>query len=610
MKVRFCLCILLAMCFSCAVMSQEKHSSIDSCVNVAEQFEAESDLYNAALCYSEAVKIARAESNMERLPELLLSYGLVLNYLGDYSEALVYLEEAESLLPPDDNSMRGRIMSAYGSIYLFMGKLDESLLYYNKALSFAKEIGSDLGTSISLSNVGCVYEEKKEYDKAIEMFNQSLEIQDVLHDSATICNTYYNVALCYYLMENYSDAELYFARSRSIAEAINDVEITAMSLQGLAKIASHNGKIEEAESLFDLSEKLASDNLYRQVLLNVYKEKRDFYESHGRYREAYDCIKKYSELSDSLFSDDMTNRLNAQRVKYDLRDKELQIEAQEKTIEQQGIIRVVLIVALVLLLVVVVLIFRIWRIQRIRNNELVDINNTKDRFISIVSHDLKNPAIAQRNALQAMCDNYDNLDSATVKDCCAQILKSSDEQVKLIFDLLNWSQMEIGRMPYIPVKLNVSELVRNVISFNKINADSKGIRLVADVPESYIAFADRNMIETVLRNLLSNAIKFSYENSEINVSVEDVGQQYKVTVADSGVGISPERIAKIFAVGARKSTVGTNGETGNGLGLVVCDQMVRKNGGTISVESEPGKFTKFYFTIGKADAEAAENSNS
>ena len=116
------------------------------------------------------------------------------------------------------------------------------------------------------------------------------------------------------------------------------------------------------------------------------------------------------------------------------------------------------------------------------------------------------------------------------------------------------------------------------------------------------------MLETVLRNLLSNAIKFSYENSEINISVENADSKYIVSVVDNGVGIPKERIDTIFSMDA-KSTIGTQGETGNGLGLAVCDRMVRKNGGEIFVESEPDKFTKFYFTINKADEKTTENSH-
>ena len=156
-------------------------------------------------------------------------------------------------------------------------------------------------------------------------------------------------------------------------------------------------------------------------------------------------------------------------------------------------------------------------------------------------------------------------------------------------------------MPYNPTELKFVELADNVARLNKMHAASKGININVEVPDDVIVYADRNMIETVLRNLLSNAIKFSNENSEINISVADAGGQYVVSVIDHGVGISKERIGTIFSMDVNKSTVGTKGEAGNGLGLAVCEQMVKKNGGTISVESEVGKYTKFNFTIKKAN---------
>ena len=252
---------------------------------------------------------------------------------------------------------------------------------------------------------------------------------------------------------------------------------------------------------------------------------------------------------------------------------------------------------------------RLWLVKRARSKELEEINHTKDKFLSIISHDLKNPAIAIRNVLQVLAENYETLSREEILELGIQVLQASEEQVKLIYDLLNWSQMEIGRMPYNPIDLNLSEVINNVARLNQINAAVKNIRIVTNVPDGCIVYADRNMLETVLRNLLSNAIKFSYENSEINISVESAGQKYIVSVTDNGVGIPKERIDSLFSMDA-KSTIGTCGEVGNGLGLAVCDKMVRKNGGTISVESEVGKYSKFNFTISKANVKATENSNS
>ncbi|MBQ1607114.1 MAG: HAMP domain-containing histidine kinase, partial [Bacteroidales bacterium] len=207
---------------------------------------------------------------------------------------------------------------------------------------------------------------------------------------------------------------------------------------------------------------------------------------------------------------------------------------------------------------------------------------------------------AIRNVLQVLAENYENLSREEILELGIQVLQASEEQVKLIYDLLNWSQMEVGRMPYAPTNVNLSEVVGNVVNLNKMSAGNKGINIKADVPDDIFVYVDRNMLETVLRNLLSNAIKFSYENSEINISVENADSKYIVSVVDNGVGIPKERIDTIFSMDA-KSTIGTQGETGNGLGLAVCDRMVRKNGGEIFVESEPNKFTKFYFTINKAN---------
>ncbi len=598
MMSRNLLCILFVMLVSSFALAQEKVSTIDSCFNAAKQYESNSDLYNAALCYSDAIKIARKEDK-SKLPELLLAYCRALTYLGDYSGALINIEEAESLAPRDNESLRGRLMTAYGTIYFFQGNFDEALKYYNEALVCAEHNGKPLAISISQTNIACVYGEKKEYEKAIEMFEKSLVAQEDAKDSSSISTTIFNIAQCHIDLKNYEEAYRQLNKALEVAEKSN-TEILTLCLQGLAKIEAHNSNFEEAERLLDRSESIAVENHFRQALQNLYREKKDFYVNQGRYREAYEYLSKYQEFSDSLFSEDTKNKLNAQRVRFELKEKELQIEDQKNTIEQQRLMRLFLFIVIGLLLVLIAMIIRIWHIQRVRNKELVQINQTKDKFLSIISHDLKNPAIAIRNVLQVLAENYENLSREEILELGIQVLQASEEQVKLIYDLLNWSQMEVGRMPYAPTNVNLSEVVGNVVNLNKMSAGNKGINIKADVPDDIFVYADRNMLETVLRNLLSNAIKFSYENSEINISVENADSKYIVSVVDNGVGIPKERIDTIFSMDA-KSTIGTQGETGNGLGLAVCDRMVRKNGGEIFVESEPNKFTKFYFTINKAN---------
>ncbi len=599
MKNKLLILLLSGVIFSNLAFSEEKISPIDSCFEAAKQYEAVSDLYNAALCYSDGIKLAR-KADYPKLHELLIAYCRALTYLGDYASALANLEEAELLAPPDDESFRGRVKTAYGTIYFFQGNFDESLKYYEEALVCAENHGKSSAIAIAQTNIACVYGEKKEYEKAAEMFKKSLETLEEVKDSSSISVTIYNIALCYIDLENYEDASVYLKQASDVAKRSN-VEIYTLCLQGLAKIEVHNGNYDEAERLLNESERIADENHFRQALQSLYKEKKTFYVKLGRYREAYESLSKYQEFSDSLFSADTKSKLNTQRIRFELREKELQIEDQKNTIEQQRMMRIFLFVVIGLLLVLIAMIIRIWHIQRVRNKELVEINSTKDKFLSIISHDLKNPAIAIRNVLQVLADNYETLSREEILELGIQVLQASEEQVKLIYDLLNWSQMEVGRMPYNPTDLKFVELVDNVARLNKMHAASKEINIKVEVPDDVIVYADKNMIETVLRNLLSNAIKFSNENSEIKISVADAGRQYVVSVMDSGVGIPKERLDGIFGMDANKSTVGTNGETGNGLGLAVCEQMVRKNGGTISVESEVGKYTKFNFTIKKAN---------
>ncbi len=341
MKNKLIILFLIGVLVSGLAFSQEKVSPIDSCLEAAKQFEANSDLYNSALTLSDGIKIAR-KTDKSKLPELLMAYCRALTYLGDYSGALLNLEEAESLAPQGNESFRGRIMTAYGTIYFYQGNFSESLKYYQEALVCAENNGKSLGISIAQTNLACVYGELKEYDKAIEMLTKSLAIQEEANDLHSACNSLYNIALCHMDMKNYDEGAVYLNRAMEVAKSVNNKEILALCIQGLARIQIIKNNFDEGERLLNESEKIAFDNHFRQALLNIYSEKREFYVTQSRYREAYEYLSKYQEFSDSLFSEDTKNKLNSQRIKFELREKELQIEEQKNTSEQQNMIIIIL----------------------------------------------------------------------------------------------------------------------------------------------------------------------------------------------------------------------------------------------------------------------------
>ena len=229
--------------------------------------------------------------------------------------------------------------------------------------------------------------------------------------------------------------------------------------------------------------------------------------------------------------------------------------------------------------------------------ELEELNATKDKFFTIIAHDLKNPFNTVIGLSELLFERYDTYDSNKIKEFIAQIRKFSNNAYNLLEDLLEWAKSQTGRMQVKPSKTDVFELAIENINLFKVTAQEKDVNLIFNVDVGTYALVDKNMISTVLRNLVSNAIKFTKEGGEVAIESNKIDNFIKVTVSDTGVGISEENKKNIFEIDNNISTIGTNNEVGTGLGLIIVREFVEKNGGSITVDSTEGVGTKFSFTI-------------
>lgn len=234
----------------------------------------------------------------------------------------------------------------------------------------------------------------------------------------------------------------------------------------------------------------------------------------------------------------------------------------------------------------------------VSQDNLNRVNMEKDKFFSIISHDLRSPLSGITGTLESLLTYYDSYSSTEVKDTVASLVSSANNLYKLLDNLLIWSRMQRGVMVNTPDAIPANIIVNNVHDLLKQNALQKNIKLDRTVDDSLVVFTDYNMASTILRNLVSNAIKFTPNGGTIIISAKQSdGNFAEFSVRDSGVGISPEDIDKLFKIEVNHTTHGTNNEQGTGLGLILCKEMVHLNKGEIWVESEVGKGSTFRFTI-------------
>jgi signal transduction histidine kinase len=231
---------------------------------------------------------------------------------------------------------------------------------------------------------------------------------------------------------------------------------------------------------------------------------------------------------------------------------------------------------------------------------LRELNATKDKFFSIIAHDLKSPFNSIIGFSNLLIEQIQEKDYDGIAEYATIIRNSSQGAMDLLQNLLEWSRSQTGRMEFNPEYVEIVSMIDETIHILVDAAKQKSIILSRELPRKAIAFADKDMISTVLRNLISNAIKFTNPGGAIIISAEQKQNELIIGVTDNGVGIKKDVLDKLFRVEESFSTIGTKNEKGTGLGLILCKEFITKHGGEIWVESKVGKGSMFCFTIPKS----------
>ena len=232
-----------------------------------------------------------------------------------------------------------------------------------------------------------------------------------------------------------------------------------------------------------------------------------------------------------------------------------------------------------------------------QKEELATMNATKDKFFSIIAHDLKGPFNSLLGAAELLMDDSYTLEEKDIKRLSDQIYKTARNVYNLLENLLTWASTQIAGSEAAPEKLNLNEMIINAIGLFKHTTEKKELSITSNIENQIDVFTDKNMTESVIRNLIFNAIKFTPKKGTIEIGAKGNGKYVEVYVKDTGVGIRQNDIDKLFRLDSGYKSEGTENEKGTGLGLILSKEFVQKNGGEIWVESEEGKGSTFRFTL-------------
>ncbi len=419
---------------------------------------------------------------------------------------------------------------------------------------------------------------------------------------------YFNIAETAFKENKIFEANLNLDISLAEAQKTDDTRTMIRANQLRAEILLKGNLLESADSLSALSVKMADTLEVLELMSIAYKTRSKVLNALGNYDEAYRLVNKAEAYKDSVFNQQVQTKINF--FEYNRQKNEIQLLKQDNEIKNRG--TYILIGLLIGALVVISLLYRNHNTEQKAHKklaeqnveivqqaqELEEINATKDKFFSIISHDVRSP-VGQLKALSEIIYNQIKEGSSLeeILPFIQSLVSSSNLAHELVDSLLIWARTQQGVVKYEPQVFNLNEFTIKIFGLFEAKANERDISLEAAIGEGIEVLVDGDMIQLVFRNLINNAIKFT-PSGYIKVYAKQLASGFvRLTVEDTGMGILQENIDKLFRIDTGFSTLGFKGEKGTGLGLVLCKEFIEKHGGKIWVESEVNKGSKFHFTL-------------
>jgi signal transduction histidine kinase len=509
-----------------------------------------------------------------------------------------------------------------GNTYWTNGFIPDAIELFKKSLSMGERISNLNGIAVLNTKIGLLYTEIKDYESSLTYFTKSLEIARRMDRKQDLISSLLNAANSYTELERYNESIPFLTEAETLAKDIADTKLLRNCYSLMTRVYDKVGDREKSTQYFNLfaaiTKRIQQDEMARkesEARLMVDKANSKVLEVES-VKEATE--QELKEKSQELYK----NQINLSKVEQISKEQQMQIdllnkenELHQAEIRQQQLMRNVYLGIIVAVLMISGLtLYGYSRIKRAnillhtknieisrqkdeiekQAEELRELNALKDKLFSIIAHDLRSPLFSLITMLTMVKDG--NFSAEEEKYIFNELSKNVEYNTELLENLLNWSSSQMKGNAINPIVFGIHELTANKIKLYEEAAHQKGIKLINSTNHNTEVFADKDMIELVLRNLITNAIKFSNHGDNITITSTSGGDSVQVCVADNGLGMPQETIEKLFGKHVF-STRGTLNEKGTGLGLILCRDFVHINGGEIWVESTESSGSKFFFTI-------------
>lgn len=540
--------------------------------------------------------------------------------LGEYDDAYFYFTQSYRMASAAKNNFRMLVaLHNVGRVFKELGQYDQALDHLKLAMKMSVEENDQEGIPYAYDEIGDVLLRKNDYDSAFYFLTQALQYTRKLNVNVLHPRILSKMATTYLRKGKFSSALAYYDSAYALHVKTNNRYGVAEVELGRGIVLMSEGKYDGAIQKIESSLKTAHEMNARVLEIRCFNQLASLWEMKGDFKKSLFYYRKFKLLEDTLFSQEMQGKLLRDQIRFETESRDSKIAAlsqlqdsQRNELKKQEFVRNILVVIMALSAIILITVYRSGQRRRKinmlllqhqddmekRSEELERLNQVKDKFFSIISHDLRSP-------INALAGLLDLIDRGAIKP---EEMHKHTQELKIRFNhtrtllnnLLDWTLLQMDKLNLQATRINLHKIVEeNIQLLNSVQG--KHIKMINEIPLDAVGFADSNTINLVIRNLMTNAIKFTMDGGEVIISAKPKGFDWVISVKDNGIGMKSEVLNILFDKTAPYTTRGTANEKGTGLGLILCKEFVEKNGGKIWVESEEGKGSMFWFTLPKGD---------
>jgi len=574
---------------------------LDSLYRNYKNISFRSNVIDIKILYAQkAYSIASSQGDKLKMASSNLLLARVYKIEGNLLDALFYVEEAQRLyIEMMDIEGVADCLFRKAGIYQKNKEFDKSNETYLIAIEELL-IFDSLRCAAAICNLGELYREWGKPNKALSKLQKADSLFTQLNNISSTAYTKGNIGLVYIDLNKPDSAKVNLHKAIAILEPTGDNYAVSAYLEGLARLAIADGDLEKAEQLAQKSLRLANEYGLKEQIRDASLCLSSIYSRTQNYKEAYHHHYNYVIYRDSLVNEDTIREIANLRTKYEVAQKQKEVDDLQNKKSKQQLLLVALLIILVLL---GIHIFYLYKNRKLRNrdkllleeqrNALLKSNDTKNKFFSILSHDLRSP-IATFNSYAELLNYYINTNEIEQLPKLVQELERSSSSVMHLLDnLLQWGMVQMQNIKIEQQQIKVIQVFKEELHHLNSIALAKDIQIQSNIATDIELFVDKAYFAMTLRNLISNAIKFTPKGGFVCVSTYRENNSVIIKVADSGVGLDEDAFKLRLKSGEILSTYGTNNEKGLGLGMQLVCSFINSHNGSIDVESKLGKGATF-----------------